>query len=416
MKTLILGNKSKLYIQSQGVSCNITATTHLMEFIKDSSLYPGSEGEENYEKVIYSLPESTGTNILVNTSLNQNRAIKEIYVYNMAGSAQVYSIRIRTYIDLTLLAGTTVGKKDHPDNYTDTCLIDITIGSLKVWRLSEAFLLSYPSVLVLDNQNMDEISIVTSPVSPQTLNDLDQVHVTMSHGVTGQTTWGISEKLTQKVILGAKNTSIYKLPYSASPTATVIKQICVYNASSKTIKVRVGFGAPTSSTLQGYIFDGNLAPNKSWWSDANTYQKIEDYLGSSGGSGGSLTLNTVQPLEYIPTGSIVKIAQGGATDKQVLGWDALTGEWRPQDNLEMLTPIAPLKYNLETLKLFIDGSAAVDGDVLTWKESTPNANDFAWRPFVGGSGGGGTSGAAGCGGGIPNRNLIIDGDFFYGSV
>jgi hypothetical protein len=263
---------------------------------------------------------------------------------------------------------------------------------------------------------MDEISIVTAPTGTQTLNSSDKVHVTMSHGVTGETTWGITEKLTQKVISGTANTSIYKIPYSASPTATVIKQICVYNSSSKTIHVRVGFGPATSSNLQGYIFEGDLAPNKSWWSDANSYQKIEDYIGSSGGSGGSLTLNTIQPLSYTPTGSVLRIAQGGATDRQVLGWDDTAQEWRPQDNLEVLTPVAPLKYNLETLQLLIDGSAAVDGDVLTWKESTPNANDFAWRPFVGGSGGGGTSGTVGCGGGIPNRNLIIDGDFFYGSV
>jgi len=375
MKTLILSYKSRLYVQSQGVACNVTASTHLMEFVKDSNLYPGPGGEENYERVFYSHPQQNNVNTLVDNTSEGTRVVREIYLYNNAIDAQVYSIRIRTYLDITLLAGEGAGQKDHPDNYTDTCLIDITIPSEKVWRFSEAFLLSYPSVIVLDNGNMDEISIVTAPTGVQTLNSSDKIHVTMSHGITGQTTWGITETLTQKVIAGTANTSLYKLPYSASPTATVIKQICVYNSSGKTIHVKVGFGPATSSNLQGYIYDGEIAPNGSWWSDGSTYQNIEDYTGGSGGSGGSLTLNPVLPLSYTPSGHVLRIAQAGAQDRQVLGWDATALEWRPQDNLEVLTPVYPLEYNMSTLELLIGRKGASDGQTLTW--STANNR---WQP------------------------------------
>lgn len=372
MKTLILSYKSKLYVQSQGVACNVTASTHLMEFIKDSNLYPGPGGEENYERVFYSHPQQNNVNTLIDTVSEGVRVVREIYLYNNAVDAQVFSIRIRTYVDLTLLAGEGVGQKDHPDNYTDTCLIDLAIPSEKVWRFSEAFLLSYPSVIVLDNQNMDEISIVTAPTGVDTLNSSDKIHVTMSHGITGQTTWGITETLTQKVIAGTANTSIYKLPYSAAPTATVIKQICVYNASGKTIHVKVGFGPATSSNLTGYIYDGEIAPNGSWWSDGSTYQNIEDY---TGGSGGSLTLNPVLPLSYTPSGHVLRIAQAGAQDRQVLGWDATALEWRPQDNLEVLTPVYPLEYNMTTLELLIGRNGASDGQTLTW-----NTLNNRWQP------------------------------------
>lgn len=378
MKTLIISNKSRLYVKSQGVACNVTATTHLMEFIKDSNLYPGPGGEENYERVFYSHPQQNNVNTLIDTIPEGVRVVREIYLYNNAIDAQVYSIRIRTYLDLTLLDGEGVGQKDHPDNYTDTCLIDIAIPSEKVWRFSEAFLLSYPSVIVLDNQNMDEISIVTSPTGVDTLNSSDKIHVTMSHGITGETTWGITETLTQKIVSGTANTSIYKLPTSSPPIATVIKQICVYNASGKTIHVKVGFGPATSNNLAGYIYDGNLAPNSSWWSDGSTYQNIEDYIeasGGSGGSGGSLGLNTVLPLSFTPSGNILKIAQSGAQDRQVLGWDATALEWRPQDNLEVLTPVYPLEYNMNTLELLIGRNGASDGQTLTW-----NTLNNRWQP------------------------------------
>jgi len=375
MKTLILGYKSKLYVQSQGVACNVTASTHLMEFVKDSNLYPGPGGEENYERVFYSSPQQNNINNLVNDTTEGTRVVREIYLYNNAIDAQVYSIRIRTYLSITLAVGEGVGQKDHPDNYTDTCLIDIAIPSEKVWRFSEAFLLSYPSVIVLDNQNMDEISIVTAPTGVQTLNSSDKVHVTMSHGITGQTTWGITETLTQKVIAGTANTSIFKLPTTSSNIATVIKQVCVYNSSGKTIHVKVGFGPATSSNLAGYIYDGEIAPNGSWWSDGSTYQNIEDYTGGSGGSGGSLTLNPVLPLSYTPSGSVLRIAQAGAQDRQVLGWDATALEWRPQDNLEVLTPVYPLEYNMTTLELLIGRNGASDGQTLTW-----NTLNDRWQP------------------------------------
>ena len=375
MKTLIIGNKSRLYVKSQGVACNVTATTHLMEFVKDSNLYPGPGGEENYERVFYSHPQQNNVNTLIDTVPEGVRVVREIYLYNNAIDAQVYSIRIRTYLDITLLAGEGVGQKDHPDNYTDTCLIDIAIPSEKVWRFSEAFLLSYPSVIVLDNQNMDEISIVTAPTGVDTLNSSDKIHVTMSHGITGQTTWGITETLTQKVISGTANTSIYKLPTSASPIATVIKQICVYNSSGKTIHVKVGFGPATSNNLTGYIYDGEIEPNGSWWSDGSTYQNIEDYTGGSGGSGGSLTLNPVLPLSYTPSGNVLRIAQAGAQDRQVLGWDATALEWRPQDNLEVLTPVYPLEYNMNTLELLIGRNGASDGQTLVW-----NTLNNRWQP------------------------------------
>ena len=372
MKTLILSYKSRLYVQSQGVACNVTASTHLMEFVKDSNLYPGPGGEENYERVFYSSPQQNNVNNLVDDTTEGTRVVREIYLYNNAIDAQVYSIRIRTYLNITLAVGEGVGQKDHPDNYTDTCLIDITIPSEKVWRFSEAFLLSYPSVIVLDSGNMDEISIVTAPTGTQTLNSSDKIHVTMSHGITGQTTWGITETLTQKVISGTANTSIYKLPASSSNIATVIKQICVYNSSGKTIHVKVGFGPATSSNLAGYIYDGEIAPNGSWWSDGSTYQNIEDY---TGGSGGSLTLNPVLPLSYTPSGSVLRIAQAGAQDRQVLGWDATALEWRPQDNLEVLTPVYPLEYNMSTLELLIGRNGASDGQTLTW-----NTLNNRWQP------------------------------------
>lgn len=372
MKTLILGYKSRLYVQSQGVACNVTASTHLMEFVKDSNLYPGPGGEENYERVFYSHPQQNNVNTLVESTTEGTRVVREIYLYNNAIDAQVYSIRIRTYLNISLAVGEGVGQKDHPDNYTDTCLIDIAIPSQKVWRFSEAFLLSYPSVIVLDNQNMDEISIVTAPTGVDTLNSADKIHVTMSHGITGQTTWGITETLTQKVIAGTANTSIFKLPTASSNIATVIKQICVYNSSGKTIHVKVGFGPATSSNLAGYIYDGEIAPNSSWWSDGSTYQNIEDYLG---GSGGSLTLNPVLPLSYTPSGNVLRIAQAGAQDRQVLGWDATALEWRPQDNLEVLTPVYPLEYNMTTLELLIGRNGASDGQTLTW--STANNR---WQP------------------------------------
>lgn len=375
MKTLILSYKSRLYVKSQGVACNVTASTHLMEFVKDSNLYPGPGGEENYERVFYSSPQQNNVNNLVDDTTEGTRVVREIYLYNNAIDAQVYSIRIRTYVSISLAVGEGVGQKDHPDNYTDTCLIDITIPSEKVWRFSEAFLLSYPSVIVLDSGNMDEISIVTAPTGTQTLNSSDKIHVTMSHGITGQTTWGITETLTQKVISGTANTSIYKLPASSSNIATVIKQICVYNSSGKTIHAKVGFGPATSSNLAGYIYDGEIAPNGSWWSDGSTYQNIEDYTGGSGGSGGSLTLNPVLPLSYTPSGSVLRIAQAGAQDRQVLGWDATALEWRPQDNLEVLTPVYPLEYNMSTLELLIGRNGASDGQTLTW-----NTLNDRWQP------------------------------------
>ena len=397
MKTIILNNKSRLYVQSQGVACNVTATTHLMEFVKNSNLYPGSIGEENYERIFYSQPSQNNVNTLVEHTTEKTRIVREIYLYNNALTSQVYSLRIRSYTDLTLPTGTSTGQKDNPDNYKDTCLIDLNLAPEKVWRLSEAFLLSYPSVIVLDNQNMDEISIVTAPTGTQTLNSSDAVHVTVSHGITGDTTWGITETLTQKVITGAGNTSIYKLPTSASPNSTIIKQICLYNSSAKTIRIKLGFGPPTSSNLQGYLFDGELAPNKSWWSDGSTYQKIEDYTSGTGGSGGSgssgsIALNPVLPLNYQSTGSVLKIAQAGATDRQVLGWDDTAKEWRPQDNLEVLTPVYPLEYNMNTLQLLLGRNNAVDGQALVW-----NTANNRWQP---GTSGAPTNASAG---------LVIDG-------
>lgn len=374
MKTLILNSKSRLYVQSQGVACNVTASTHLMEFVKNSNLYPGPGGEENYERVFYSHPQQNSVNTLVdyNSEDSARRVVREIYLYNNAIDAQVYNLRVRTYINITLPAGTSDGQRDHVSNYIDTCLIEIDIPSQKVWRLSEAFLLSYPSVIVLDNDNMDEISIVTAPTGAQTLNSLDRIHVTMSHGDTGNTTWGIDENLSQKIISGAGNTSVYKLSASTSPIATVIKQICLYNESSKTIHVKLGFGPPNSSNLNGYIFDGNIEPNKSWWSDGSTYQNIESYLGSSSGA---FNLNPVSPLSYTPSGNVIKISQAGATDRQVLGWDATALEWRPQDNLEVLTPVYPLEYNMNTLELLIGRKGASDGQALVW--STSNNR---WQP------------------------------------
>lgn len=382
MKTLILGPKSRLYVRSQGVACNVSATTHLMEFITDSNLYPDGGGEENYERIFYSVPSQNSINTLVEYQSypTARRAIKEVYLYNEATSAQTYSLHIRSYTDITLLPGTDAGKIDDPANYVDTCLIDVNIPAQKVWRLSEAFLLSYPSVIVLDSGNIDEISIVTAPTGVQTLTSDDRVHITVSHGVTGLTPWGISETLSQKVVSGAGTTSIYKLPISGGFVATVIKQICVYNSSSKTIHVKLGFGPPTSTNLQGYVFDGDLAPNESWWSDASTYQNIEDYMG---GSGNATTINPVLPLSFTPSGSVLKIAQSGATDRQVLGWDATSNEWKPQDNMEVLTPVYPLEYNMTTLKLLIGQNGASNGQSLVWS----SANN-RWQP--GASSGGGT--------------------------
>jgi len=395
MKTLILGPKTRLYVKSQGVACNVTATTHLMEFTTTSNNYPDGGGEENYERIFYSTPQLNSVNTLVEYATEGRRVIKEIYLYNNANSAQVYSLHIRTYTNITLLAGTDAGKLDDPANYIDTCLIDVSISALKVWRLSEAFLLSYPSVIVLDNGNIGEISIVTAPVSGQTLTADDHVHVTMSHGVTGQTTWGIDEQITQKITNGTGVLSIYKLPTSASFIATVIKQICVYNSSAKTVHVKLGFGPATSTDLQGYVFDGNLAPNQSWWSDGSTYQKIEDYIAASVGSVGAGTVNPISPLAYSASGNSLRIAQSGATNGQVLGWDATALEWRPQDNLEVLTPTYPLEYNMSTLKLLIGKNGAVDGQGLVW-----SAVNNRWQP--------GTIGAPSAG----STGLVIDGDSY----
>lgn len=400
MKTLILGPKTRLYVKSQGVACNVTATTHLMEFVPDSNNYPDGGGEENYERIFYSVPQQNSVNTLVEYATEGKRVVREIYLYNNAITAQTYSLRIRTYTNITLLAGTDAGKLDDPLNYIDTCMIDMDIPASKVWRFSEAFLLSYPSVIVLDSENIEEISIVVAPTGVQTLTADDHVHVTMSHGVTGQTTWGIDEQIAQKVTNGTSVSSVYKLPIAGGFIATVIKQICVYNSSSKTVRIKLGFGPPTSTDLQGYMFDGELAPNQSWWSDSGTYQNIDNYLASymatsvaNGGSG--LGLNPILPLTYTPAGSVLKIAQAGATDRQVLGWDAIALEWRPQDNMEVLTPTYPLEYNMSTLKLLIGRNGAVDGQSLVW-----SATNSRWQP--------GTTGAPSTG----SAGLVIDGDSY----
>lgn len=402
MKTLIIPSKSNLYIRSQGVACNVSVTCHFMEYTTSVTT------EETYkEKIHYSTPKQNNINSILDISQTSlKRIVREVYAYNQANTPQLFSLRVRTYTDITLPAGIGTGYLDDTANYIDTTILDFGIPSEKVWRLSEAFLLSYPSVIVLEEATIDELSIVVAPTGSQVLDPaVDEVHITMSHGeVQDSSEFLINERLDQKVIKGAGNFSIYKLPdYPRNPNATVIKQVTVYNNSSKTVHVRVGFGPPTSSDLQSYIFDGNLAPNKSWFSDANTFQS--EPVGS-----GSGTISATLPLDYNSNSGILRISQVGASNRQVLGWDSMSMQWLPQDSNELLTAVAPLKYNFDTLKIFIDGSTAVSGDVLTWKESTLNANDFAWRPSVGGSGGGG------CGGGIPNRNLIIDGDFFYGSV
>lgn len=408
MKTLIIPNKSKLYIRSQGVACNISATCHFMEYTTSSITT-----EETYrEKIHYSVPQQNNVSTILDISQTSlKRIVRELYAYNNGNTAQLFSLRIRTYTDITLPAGIGTGYLDDTENFTDTTLLDFGIPPEKVWRLSEAFLLSYPSVIVLEEASIDEISIVVAPTGSQVLDpDVDEVHITMSHGeVQDSSEFLINERLDQKVVKGAGNFSIYKLPDTPrNPSATVIKQIAVYNNSTKTVHIRVGFGPATSSDLQSYVFDGDLAPNKSWFSDANTFQS--EPVGS-----GSTNLSATLPLDYNSNSGILRISQVGAANRQVLGWDDTSMQWLPQDSNELLTPIAPLQYNFDTLEMFIDGSTAVAGDVLTWKESTLNANDFAWRPSVGGSGGSGGSGG-GCGGGIPNRNLIIDGDFFYGSV
>ena len=422
-KTLVIPQKSKLYVKSQGVACNIAATVHYMRYSMDS------ENNETYKELVsYSQPTVNNVNTILATSSTsgEKRIVKEFYFYNTSGSTQSFSLRIRSYTDITLAAGTSSGQLDDPANYTDTNLIDFVIPSHKVWRFSEAFLLSYPSVIVLSKEsNFDEISVVLAATGSDVLTSDDRLHITVSHGeVQDSSETIINERLEQKIVAVDGNTqvfSVFKLPSTASrsPNSSVIRQITMYNESGKTMHIKLGFGPPTSTTLNGYLYDGDIASTESWWSDANTFQHIEDYIPSSGGSG-AYSLNAVSPLQYISATQTVRINRSGAADGQALIWDNSSNEWKPGDVQPLLTPIAPIEYDLTNLEIRLGQDGATANQVLAWRESTEGANDFRWRPtnasgIGGGSGGGGSGGGSYNGIQIPN----LDGgtaDTVYGGI
>lgn len=420
-KTLVIPQKSKLYVQSQGVACNIAATVHYMKYSMDA------ENNETYKELVsYSDPSQNNVNVIlpVSTVLNEKRIVREFYFYNTAGSTQSFSLRVRSYTNITLAAGTGAGQLDDPANYIDTNLLDFVIPSHKVWRFTEAFLLHYPSVIVLSEEsNFDEISIVLAATGTDVLTENDRIHCTISHGeVQDGSEVVINERLEQKIVAKTASNqvfSLFKLPddVDRNPNATVIRQIALYNESGKTIHVKLGFGPPTSTTLNGYLFDGNIASNESWWSDANTFQHIEDYIPDPDpNSPGSYALNTVSPLQFIQATQTIRINRSGANDGQALLWDNTSNEWKPGDVQPLLTPVAPLEYDLSNLEIKIGQDSATENQVLAWRESTTGAGDFRWRPTnASGIGGGGGGGSGGNGVQIPN----LDGgtaDSVFGGV
>lgn len=408
-KTLVAPQKSKIYVKSQGVACNIAVTAHYMKYSMDA------DNNETYrESVSHSDPSQNNTNTIlpVSTVAGEKRIIRELYFYNTAIDTQSFSLRVRSYEDITLAAGVDAGQLDDPENYIDTCLLDFVIPSHKVWRFTEAFLLHYPSVIVLSEDNgMDEISVVIAPTGTDVLTAADELHCTISHAeVQDGSEVVINERLEQKIVAktGAEQVfSLFKLTddIGRNPNATVIRQITLYNSSGKTIHVKLGFGPPTSTTLNGYILDGNIASTESWWSDANTYQHIEDYIPDPDpNSPGSYALNTVSPLQFIQATQTMRINRSGATGGQALIWDNGSNEWKPGDVQPLLTPVAPLEYDLTSLEIKIGQDSATPDQVLAWRESASGAGDYRWRPSnaSGVGGGGGGSGGSVSGTQIPN--------------
>lgn len=419
-KTLVIPQKSKLYVKSQGVACNIAATVHYMKYSMDA------DNNETYKELVsYSEPSVNNVNTILHTSNvdGERRIVREFYFYNTSGSTQSFSLRVRSYTNITLAAGTGAGQLDDPANYIDTNLLDFVIPSHKVWRFTEAFLLHYPSVIVLSEEsNFDEISIVLAATGTDVLTENDRIHCTISHGeVQDGSEVVINERLEQKIVAKTASDqvfSLFKLPDDANrnPNASVIRQITLYNESGKTIHVKLGFGPPTSTTLNGYIFDGNIASTESWWSDANTFQHIQDYIPApTPGSPGTYALNTVSPLQFIQSTQTMRINRAGANQGQALLWDGNSNEWKPGDVQPLLTPVAPLEYDLSNLEIKIGQDSATENQVLAWRESTTGAGDFRWRATSASGIGGGGGGSGGNGVQIPN----LDGgtaDSVFGGV
>lgn len=407
MKTLVLPQKSKLYVRSQGVACNLSATVHYMQYSMDA------ENNETYrEMVSYSNPAQSSENVVLPVSAvsGEKRVVRECYFYNTNNTTQSFSLRIRSYVNPGLPPGTDAGQLDAPDNHTDTNLLDLVIPSHKVWRFTEAFLLSYPSVIVLNRDSaFDEISVVLAPTGTDVLTDSDRLHLTISHGeVQDGSETVINERLEQKIVAAdALNQvfSVFKLPSIAgrSPSSSVIRQIAMYNESGKRMHIKLGFGPPTSTSLNSYVYDGELGGTESWWSDANTYQDIRNYIPAPDPNNpGTYSLNTVSPLQFMQATQTMRINRSGAAQGQALTWDDSSNEWRPGDVQPLLTPVAPLEYDLNSLEILIGQDGAAGNQVLCWRESVTGAGDFRWRP----------TDAAGVGGSNQSGGRVIDGGFF----
>jgi hypothetical protein len=401
MKTLVVPYNSIIYVSSSqaNTSCNLQASVHYMQY---QYLL---DGEEEYKEIVgYSEPDGNETNkntlLSFSSTIGLKRIVKEIYLHSIAPSGTTsYDLIIRTYLDdayLSLPSGSdTPQKRDYPTHYKETKLHNFNLAAGKIWRLSEVSLFSYPSPIVLSKDTqLDEIFITVEPAGSYTLLPTDAVHVTISHGeMRDGNNYTVNERLEQIVFTGTVSTpaSVYKVPSAQgrSPWASVIRQICIFNSSTRNLNITIGLGKLFSGVpnIVSPFFSGTLEISKSWWSDSNVYQQlpVTDPLNPNNPTPFSAT----QPLDFDPTTNTLSIIDGqtgqGAI-KQTLVWDPDTNSWGIDSYNSNFTTAFPLVYDSNTLQLSIGQNGATNGQALVWNNTAQR-----WQPgnVVGGSGGSG---------------------------
>jgi hypothetical protein len=403
MKTLVVPYNSTLYVSSSqaNIACDVQASVHYMQYE-----YLAVDGEESYKEVVgYSEPDGLETNknnmLSFSTNTALKRVVKEVYLHSLAqtGTTVNYDLLLRTYLDdayLTLPPGNEdASKRDYPSHYIETKLHSFNLSSGKIWRLSEVSLFSYPSPIVLSKDTLlDELYITVEPAGSYTLLPSDKVHVTISHGETRDgNNYVVNERLEQKIISGTVTTPelVYKVPALSgrSPWASVIRQICVYNNSSRNLNIKIGLGKIISGSpyIISPFFSGTLEIGKAWWSDSNVYQQlpVNDPLNPNNPT----PFTAVQPLDFDGTTNTLSIVDGqtgqGAV-KQTLVWDPATNSWGIDSYNSNFTTAYPLEYDSNTLQLSIGQKGALNGQALVWNNTAQR-----WQPgnVVGGSGGSG---------------------------
>jgi len=399
-KTLVIPYNSILYVSSNqaNIACDLQASVHYMQY------QYLADGEEQYKEIVsYSDPDPLETNknniLSFSSTLGLKRIVKEVFLYSLAqvGTSVNYDLVIRTYLDdayLSLPPGNEdTSKRDYPTHYKETKIHSFNLGAGKVWRLSEVSLFSYPSPIVLSKDTqLDEIYITVEPAGSYTLLPSDKVHVTLSHGeMRDGNNYTVNERLEQVIISGTQVVpqSVFKLPttQNRSPWASVIKQICVYNSSTRNLNIKIGLGKVIGGSpyIISPFFAGTLDIAKAWWSDSNVYQQlpINDPLNAA------IPFIANQPLDFDNTTNTLSLIDGqtgqGAI-KQTLVWDPATNSWGIDAYNSNFTTAYPLEYDTNTLQLSIGQNGATNGQALVWNNTAQR-----WQPgnVVGGSGGSG---------------------------